>query len=168
MPDDAGDQHAFREDFIRRFADYWQSQGRPKTEGRIVGYLLLSDREAVTAEEIADGAEASRGSVSTSIRRLEELGFVRRVRVPGRRGRLVAMDDDAWGGFLRNERDYLRCQRDLAQSALDRLPGLGPVGRSRLVNMRDYMTWLDGYHGTLLAHWEEYKARRAPANDRPA
>ncbi|KUP97094.1 GbsR/MarR family transcriptional regulator [Thermobifida cellulosilytica] len=162
MSDISGD--GFRSDFIRRFAEYWQSQGRPKSEGRIVGYLLLCDGDGVSAAQIADGAQVSRGSVSTAVRRLEELGFVRLVQVPGRRHRLVSMGDDVWGNFLRNERHYLRRQRDLAQAALDRLgDGLGEASRRRLTNMRDYMVWLDGYHNTLLARWEEYKERRDAA-----
>ena len=154
------EEREFRDDFVVRFAEYWQSQGRPKSEGRIVGYLLVADREAVDAEEIAEGAGVSRGSVSQSVRRLRELGFVTLVSAPDRRSKLVSMDEDVWGGFLRNERSYLRHQRDLAASALERLPGLGASSRRRLSNMYDYMTWLDGYHDVLLDRWEEYKARR--------
>jgi DNA-binding transcriptional regulator GbsR (MarR family) len=158
---------AFRDDFVGRFAAYWQSQGRPKTEGRIVGYLLVADRDAVSAEEVVEGAGVSRGSVSQAVRRLRELGFVTLVEAPDSRSRLISMDEDVWGGFLRNERSYLRQQRDLAASALERLPDLGESSRTRLHNMYDYMTWLDGYHDVLLQHWEEYKAarpRRSPRN----
>jgi len=157
--DTDGDEE-FRDDFVRRFSEYWQSQGRPKAEGRIVGYLLVADRDAVSAEEIADGARVSRGSVSQSVRRLREMGFVELVGDPHRRSRLVTMDEDVWGGFLRNERAYLRRQKELAASALDRLPSLSPPARNRLRNMHDYMSWLDDYHDTLLSHWEEYKAQR--------
>ncbi|OLT27176.1 transcriptional regulator [Nocardiopsis sp. CNR-923] len=160
MSENAREEQEFRADFVRRFSEFWQSQGRPRAEGRIVGFLLVADREAVTADEIVEGAQVSRGSVSQSVRRLVDLGFVTLREAPDRRSRLVSMDEDVWGGFLRNERDYLRQQRELARSALDRLPGLSPPSRTRLRNMYDYMTWLDGYHDTLLAHWEEYKARR--------
>lgn len=159
--DGAGDDaEAFRDDFVARFAAYWQSQGRPKAEGRIVGYLLVADRDAVSAEAVAEGAGVSRGSVSQSVRRLRELGFVTLVDSPDSRSRLISMDEDVWGGFLRNERSYLRQQRDLAASALERLPDLGESSRTRLHNMYDYMTWLDGHHDVLLEHWEEYKAAR--------
>ncbi len=159
--DRAGDDpEGFRADFVGRFAAYWQSQGRPKAEGRIVGFLLVADRDAVSAEEVAEGAGVSRGSVSQSVRRLRGLGFVRLVEDPDSRSRLISMDEDVWGGFLRNERSYLRQQRDLAASALERLPDLGESSRNRLRNMYDYMTWLDGYHDVLLKHWEEYRANR--------
>nr|WP_263363805.1 MarR family transcriptional regulator [Nocardiopsis quinghaiensis] len=125
-----------------------------------MGYLLVADREAVNAEEIAEGAGVSRGSVSQSVRRLREMGFADLVESPGNRSRLVTMDEDVWGGFLRNERSYLKRQRELAESALERLPGLSAHARNRLRNMHDYMAWLDDYHDTLLSRWEEYKARR--------
>ncbi|MEV2277228.1 MarR family transcriptional regulator [Nocardiopsis sp. NPDC049922] len=160
MSERAREEREFKADFVRRFSEYWQSQGRPRAEGRIVGFLLVADREAVTADEIVEGAQVSRGSVSQSVRRLVDLGFVTLREAPDRRSRLITMDEDVWGGFLRNERGYLRQQRELARSALDRLPGLSPPSRTRLRNMYDYMTWLDDYHDTLLAHWEEYKARR--------
>lgn len=159
------DAEGFRDDFVGRFAAYWQSQGRPKAEGRIVGFLLVADRDAVSAEEVAEGAGVSRGSVSQSVRRLRELGFVTLVEAPDSRSRLISMDEDVWGGFLRNERSYLRQQRDLAASALERLPDLGETSRTRLRNMYDYMTWLDGYHEILLEHWEEYKAARDQRTD---
>ncbi|MCY9784540.1 MarR family transcriptional regulator [Nocardiopsis sp. EMB25] len=160
MSESEREEREFRADFVRRFSEYWQSQGRPRAEGRIVGFLLVADREAVTAEEVVEGAQVSRGSVSQSVRRLADLGFVTLTEAPDRRSRLITMDEDVWGGFLRNERGYLRQQRDLARSALDRLPALSAPSRNRLRNMYDYMTWLDDYHDTLLAHWEEYKARR--------
>ncbi|MFI6578168.1 GbsR/MarR family transcriptional regulator [Nocardiopsis sp. NPDC050513] len=160
MSESEREEQEFRADFVRRFSEFWQSQGRPRAEGRIVGFLLVADREAVTADEIVEGAQVSRGSVSQSVRRLVDLGFVTLQEAPDRRSRLVSMDEDVWGGFLRNERGYLRQQRELARSALDRLPGLSPPSRTRLRNMYDYMTWLDDYHDTLLTHWEEYKARR--------
>jgi DNA-binding transcriptional regulator GbsR (MarR family) len=160
QPEPPQSDQEFRADFVRRFSEFWQSQGRPRAEGRIVGFLLVADRDAVGAEEVAEGAQVSRGSVSQSVRRLRDLGFVTLVEAPGGRSRLITMDQDVWGGFLRNERAYLRDQRDLARSALERLPGLSAPARTRLRNMHDYMAWLDDYHDTLLAHWEEYKARR--------
>ncbi len=39
--------------FVERFADYWQSAGASRIEGRIAGYLLIDDTPGVTAEELA-------------------------------------------------------------------------------------------------------------------
>ncbi|CAL9588926.1 HTH-type transcriptional regulator MmpR5 [Nocardiopsis dassonvillei] len=162
MPEERENQagQGFRDDFIRRFAEHWQAQGGPRSEGRVLGYLLVADDEAVSAEQIAEGAGVSRGSVSQAVRRLHRAGFVDLVETPGERTRRVTVDEDVWGGFLRSERAYLQRQRSLAADALERLPGLRPHARARLRNMYDYMTWLDGHHDTLLSRWEEYKAAR--------
>jgi DNA-binding transcriptional regulator GbsR (MarR family) len=149
----------FRSWFIDRFAAFWSTQGAAKSEGRIVGFLLVCGRDAVSAAEIAAGAGVSAGSVSTGLRRLTDLGFVRQVPTANR-ARSYTMDEDVWGGFLRNERDYLKRQHELAQSALDALPHLDERSRHRLVNMRDYMSWLDGYHDVLSEQWERTKAER--------
>ncbi|MFL1377009.1 MULTISPECIES: GbsR/MarR family transcriptional regulator [unclassified Nocardiopsis] len=153
-------EQGFRDDFIQRFAEHWHAQGGPRSEGRILGYLLVADDEAVSAEQIAEGAGVSRGSVSEAVRRLRKAGFVDLVETPGERTRRVTVDEDVWGGFLRNERTYLQRQKALAADALDRLPGLKPHARTRLRNMHDYMTWLDDHHDALLAQWEEFKAAR--------
>ena len=160
-----GGEEAFAAWFVARFAEFWRSQGAARSEGRIVGYLLVCGADSSSAEEIAAGAGVSRGSVSVYLRRLAELGFVRQVPSPdpAARARRYRMDEDVWGGFLRNERAYLKNQRSLAQAALDRLPGLDGASRRRLVNMRDYMDWLDGYHEVLSAEWERFKAARGPA-----
>ena len=146
--------------FVDRYAEYWASQGLSRIEGRLVGYLLLSDKPGVSAEELAEATGASRGSVSTYTRRLIEIGFVRRVRFAGDRSHYFVMDADVWGGFLDNEHTYLQRQRELATVALSFL-GPGGRARERVGNMRDYMEWLLGYYGTLREEWEAHKAARA-------
>ncbi|MDE3725255.1 MarR family transcriptional regulator [Nocardiopsis sp. N85] len=169
MPEELDNEaeQGFREDFVRRFAEHWHAQGGPRSEGRILGYLLVADAEAVSAEQIAEGAGVSRGSVSQAVRRLRKSGFVDLVETPGERTRRVTVDEDVWGGFLRNERAYLQRQKGLAADALRLLPGLGASARARLRNMHDYMTWMDDHHDALLARWEEYKAARDTRPDGP-
>ncbi len=66
--------------FIDQFSVYWQSGGGARIEGRIAGYLLISESPGVSAEELAQALGASRGSVSTYIRRLIDRGFVKLTR----------------------------------------------------------------------------------------
>lgn len=158
---------AFRDWFIERFAAYWHSQALSRVEGRIVGHLLLDDSPGVSAADLAAAVGASRGSVSTYTRRLVDIGFVHRVRLPGDRSHYFVMAADVWGGFLDNEHAYLEHQRVLADTALTHMR---PGGRAyeRVRNMHDYMVWLLGFYGTLRAQWEGYKSARPPFAERPA
>lgn len=155
----------FSEWFIERFADYWQTAGASRIEGRIAGYLLLSESPGVSAEELADALGASRGSVSTYTRRLVDRGFVRRVRRVGDRAHYFVMDADVWGGFLENEQNYLESQRQLATEALKHTDPTGPA-HTRVLNMRDYMGWIID-NRMLGSEWTRFKAERDAAAARP-
>lgn len=151
----------FPEWFVERFADYWQTSGASRIEGRIAGYLLVSDTTGVTADELAETLGASRGSVSTYTRRLVERGFVRRIRHPGDRAHYFVMAADVWGGFLANEHDYLEQQRRLAEDALIRTTP-GTPSHERVRNMRDYMAWIID-NRSLSSEWERFKRERDAA-----
>lgn len=154
-----GGEEAFPDWFIESFADYWQSMGSSRIEGRIAAYLMVSDApEGVSAEELAEAAGASRGSVSTYTRSLIAAGFVRLVRRPDDRAHYYVMDEDVWGGFLDKEQGYLRSQRALAARALARTTPGGPA-HQRIRNMHDYLAWLLDVQRMPTA-WRAYKAQR--------
>jgi hypothetical protein len=69
---------------------------------------------------------------------------------------------------LASERKYLDRQRDIIGRGLAVVEGAGRTGtgdvdaevRERLLNGRDYMQWLQGYHRKMLEEWEAFKAAR--------
>ncbi|WP_329282147.1 GbsR/MarR family transcriptional regulator [Streptomyces sp. NBC_01451] len=153
------DEGAFPDWFVESFADYWQSMGSSRIEGRIAAHLMVSDAtEGVSAEELAEAAGASRGSVSTYTRSLVARGFVRLVRRPDDRAHYYVMDEDVWAGFLDKEQTYLRSQSELAARALARTTPGGPA-HERIRNMRDYLNWLLEVQ-QLPAAWRRHKAER--------
>ncbi|QXW03606.1 MULTISPECIES: GbsR/MarR family transcriptional regulator [Rhodococcus] len=144
--------------FIDQFATYWQSGGGARIEGRIAGYLLISESPGVSAEELAIALDTSRGSVSNYIRRLIDRGFVKLVRKPRDRTHYYVMDSDVWGGFLENEHQYLENQRTLATEALQYANPNGPA-YIRVLNMRDYMGWIID-NRMLGSEWARFKEVR--------
>lgn len=148
---------------VEEFGLAWTAGGAPRMEGRVIGYLLLSEAPHVSAGHLARELHASAGSMSTTTRRLEEAGFIHRHAIPGDRRHHYRMEDDVWGSFLAGERKYLFRSARFAEDALDLVgPGESPTHR-RLQNMRDYFEWLAGYHRQMLAEWAEVKARRDAA-----
>lgn len=148
--------------FIEQFATYWQSGGGARIEGRIAGYLLISESPGVSAEELAGALDTSRGSVSNYIRRLIDRGFVKLVRKPRDRTHYYVMDSDVWGGFLENEHQYLENQRALATEALQYANPNGPA-YIRVLNMRDYMGWIID-NRMLGSEWARFKEERDSAD----
>ncbi len=149
-----------RADLVEEMGLIWSDLGGPRMEGRIVGYLIFSNAPYVSTAELSEALHASAGSISTTTRRLVEVGFIKRVAVPGERSYYFKAEDDVWGAFLAGERPYLRRRRKFAEHALDALGPRDEAPSRRLANMRDYMTWLETYHRKMLEDWEAYKRER--------
>jgi len=162
VPDDGFDtsRRAFAEDF----ALMWEATGSSLMDGRILGYLMITRAPFVSSADLVGVLNASAGSVSMSTRRLVESGFIKRHVVPGDRSHYFRTDDDIWGSWLAGERRYLDRQRDTMERGLQLLAehesGLDEEARRRLVNGRDYMIWLAGYHRKMLVDWEAFKSSR--------
>jgi DNA-binding transcriptional regulator GbsR (MarR family) len=147
-----------REDFVEQFGVLRELSGSTRMEGRVLAYLMISDKPYVSASELARELQASAGSISTTCRRLMELGFIVRRSIPGDRNHYYGVDDDIWGSFLAGERLYLDRQRRLFDDMLEKLPGELDGPRRRLQNARNYMVWLASYHKKMLAEWDAYKS----------
>jgi DNA-binding transcriptional regulator GbsR (MarR family) len=149
-----------RREFVDEMGVMWYEMGEPPIEGRIVGYLMLSDAPQVSSAELIEVLQTSAATVSTTTRRLAEVGFIRRVSVPGQRGNHFRVEDDVWGAFLAGERKYLDRRARFAEHLLTQLGSDDATLRRRVENMRDYMTWLTSYHRKMLDDWEQFKRER--------
>lgn len=67
----------FEEGLVEVFAELADLFGNPRSHGQIYG-LLFSSSSPLSMDEITDGLEISKGSVSQGLRALEELGAVER------------------------------------------------------------------------------------------
>jgi DNA-binding transcriptional regulator GbsR (MarR family) len=157
--DDAWEDDSRRSAFVEEFALIRELAGSPRMDGRVLGYLMVSTRPYVSSAELAKALAASAGSISTTTRRLIEMGYIARHAVPGDRSHYFKVEDDVWGSFLAGERRSLAKQRQLFEQTLAELPSGLTGPRKRLRNARNYMEWLATYHRKMLADWQEYKAK---------
>jgi DNA-binding transcriptional regulator GbsR (MarR family) len=154
LPDDE------RARLVEEMGLIWEELGSARMDGRIVGYLMLSNEPYVSSSQLSAALHASAGSISTATRRLADVGFIKRVAVTGERSHYFRAEDDVWGAFLAGERRYLRRRVAFAAEALEALQPGDEAPKRRLANMRDYMTWLEQAHRQLLEDWEKYKRER--------
>ena len=158
-----GDEGWSRESFVEEMGLLWEAVGSARMDGRIIGYLIVTDAPYVSSAQLADALKVSAGSISLATRRLTEAGYVKRHAVPGERSRYFRMEDDVWGSFLAGERRFVEHQRQLGEKALELLGDEEEGPRRRLENMCDYMRWIQGAHRDLLESWSAY--RRAHRRD---
>ena len=106
------------EEVIQRMALFFERDGLPRIAGRVLAYLLVSP-DPRSLDELAETLQVSKSSVSTGARRLERMGTVERVTIPGDRRDYycIAADLAHRMGALWLER--LVETRELLQAALD-------------------------------------------------
>lgn len=116
---------------IEDIAAAYEANGLPRVAGRIFAWLLVSDAEAHTADELREALGAAKSSISTMIRLLERLGLVERTRAPGERSDRFRVRPGAVAEVLRAKLAGFSRFRALAQEGLS-LKRAGSPARRRL------------------------------------
>jgi DNA-binding transcriptional regulator GbsR (MarR family) len=148
-------------EFLERMGLFYELLGAPRTMGRIYGWLLISDAPHRSITELAAAVGASKASVSTIIRQLEQVAMVERAPAPGSRQHHYRLTPGGWTQILRARLPRLQVGVEAAEYGL-KLVGPGPSPqRARLEEFRDYFTFVLQELGTeLIRRWEDYATRR--------
>lgn len=148
-----------RASLVEEMGLIWSELGEPRMQGRVLGYLMLSNAPYVSSAELAEALHASTGSISTATKILVDAGFIVRVALAGQRSFFFRAEEDVWGAFLANEARYLRRRQLFAVRALEAMGPDDERPRTRFLNMRDYHEWLAEHRHETHEAWARYKQR---------
>jgi hypothetical protein len=148
-----------RSNLVEEMGLVWTELGEPRMQGRVLGYLMLSNAPYVSSAELVGALRASTGSISAATKVLMDEGFIKRVALPGERSFFYTAEEDVWGAFLATEARYLRRRQLFAERALQALGPEDHRPRTRFLNMRDYHEWLAEHRHETLEAWANYKGR---------
>jgi DNA-binding transcriptional regulator GbsR (MarR family) len=155
-----GERELERRQFAEDLSLIWELAGTSRMDGRVLGYLMITDRPYLSSADLAGALQASSGAVSMSTRRLVDMRFIRQHSIPGDRRHYFKAEDDPWGSFLSNEHRFFDREIEVIDDALDALEPTDQMARRRLTNGRDYLHWIAAYHNKMLADWEAHKRDR--------
>ena len=71
-------------ELIEKFGNIYESYGLRRLQGLIVG-LLLTKSEPVSLDDMVEILDRSKGPISISVRRLDDMDYVRKVEGPNNR-----------------------------------------------------------------------------------
>lgn len=147
-------------EFVDRMGLWFEKFGGPRTMGRIYAWLVICDPPHQSLTEMAQALGASKASISTVVRQLQEAGMVERFPVANRRHHYRV----APGGFTH----VLRVQTAHAAGAVETVElGLTAVApgrreqRERLEDMRDFFGFMADETENLIRQWEEHRRKGA-------
>ena len=147
---------AYAEDFGLLFEGF----GLPRMVGRVLGVLLTSTEQDLSAEQLAQALQASRGSISSATRTLTGMGLVQRRTRPGERRDYFRIKPGTWDELMRRELESLRTFREMAERGLT-LVNSDVVARQNLEEMREFYAYWEKELPAVLERWEEYRKKEA-------
>jgi len=122
--------------FIEDIGMFFESQRMPRMAGRVIGLLLISDPPVLTAGDIGDMLEISKGSVSTNTRFLLQLGMVEKIGQIGERRDLFRIHPRANELLLLARQDEFKRLHALLTQGITNLESDQPESLKRLKNMQ--------------------------------
>jgi DNA-binding transcriptional regulator GbsR (MarR family) len=106
--------------FIEEVGVDFEQTGLPRMSGRLFGWLLIADPPHQSPAELAEVLNASKGSISTSVRLLVQMGFVERYVIPGSRHDYFRLPKDAVKKLIKHGlEEEIKMFRSLSERGLE-------------------------------------------------
>jgi hypothetical protein len=145
--------------------------GMPPMAGRMWAYLAICEPPERTAAEIAERLRASRGSISSMARLLEQIGLIRRGTKPGDRREYFSVPPGAAHRLVVRGTDQMRASREVMDGGLALIADRPPGSQARLRDLRDVYAFFEREWPALLERMQQQEAdasASAPRKERTA
>jgi DNA-binding transcriptional regulator GbsR (MarR family) len=156
-----GQHESEQQQFIEAVGLSFEQAGLPRMAGRILGWLLICDPPHQSPGELAEVLQASKGSISSMTRLLEQLGLIDRLSLPGERRDYFRIRNESWTALFRRRMELVSNFRQLADRGLALLSEQTPEQRRRLEEMRDMYAFFEYEVPRLLERWEHERRSRS-------
>lgn len=143
--------------FVEEFGVMMDRMGSTRMLGRVWGALMVADPPEMSAEELAEFLQASRGSISHATRQLVELGIIRRVSRPGVRRDYFRIRENAWTAAYHNQMRSIDQLVEMFNRGLASIEGASPEAQEPLRDAIGFYEFMKREYSALMERWNEYK-----------
>ncbi|MGH3961946.1 MAG: GbsR/MarR family transcriptional regulator [Pseudonocardiaceae bacterium] len=140
-------------DFADEIGLFYDDLGLPRIWGRVLGWLLVCEPDYQSAEDLAVGLHASRGSISMATRSLIRLGYVERQTKRGDRRTYYRIRPGTWISIFEHLIQSTTKLRQLAKHGLGLLEDEPARRRDRLQELHEFTTFYERECLALIARW---------------
>ncbi len=142
--------------FVEKMGLICEKEGMARGAGRIFGLLLVGGR-AYSLDELAEQLQASKASVSTNARMLEQLGMIERVSSLGDRRDFYRVLHDPWERMLRVAQQRWRDMIAVFSETVAALPPGAEDGRRRIAQAERFHQLLVEETDHAIAVWRQLR-----------
>ena len=140
--------------FVEDISLYFEQMGLPRTAGRVLGMLLISDPPAQSLTDLCALLDASKSSISTTTRLLIEMDLIERAPSPLPRQVYFQFKRGGWLVFVRERLRMWALLHQIAEQGLELLQGRDPALRERLQEAHDMFSLIEEELPALLERVE--------------
>jgi DNA-binding transcriptional regulator GbsR (MarR family) len=140
--------------FVEDISLYFEQMGLPRTAGRVLGVLLISDPPAQSLTDLCTLVHASKSAISTTTRLLVEMDLIVRVPSPMPRQICFSFRPGGWAVFVRQRLKLWASLHEITERGLDLLQGKDPALRDRLEEAHDMFSLIEDELPALLERVE--------------
>lgn len=140
--------------FVEDISLYFEQMGLPRTAGRVLGVLLISDPPAQSLTDLCALLESSKSSVSTTTRLLVEMDLIERAPSPVPRQIYFQFRPGGWLVFIRQRLRLWASLHQIAEQGLELLQGRDPTLSGRLQEAHDMFSLIEEELPALLERVE--------------
>jgi DNA-binding transcriptional regulator GbsR (MarR family) len=144
---------ARQQNFVTAFGNLAASSGFKRLHGLIIG-LLLSSPSPLSLDEIAGLLNRSKGLMSETTRRLQSLGYIKKVDGPTSRKDYYIADPDLFMSVFRDGVAAARRNAEMAQKFLDELEGVNAKDAAR---WKENLRVMDVFYNRLIIHQAKFE-----------
>lgn len=136
-------------EFVEEMGLIFQAEGLPRIAGRIFGRLVLCGGP-FSLSDLALHLKASRGSISTNTRLLENIGLIERTGVAGDRQGYYRLAPDPYTRLLEGSIQRITKAHETVRRAQQRVPKGQTAAHGRLEELGDfYSKTITGFEAIL-------------------
>lgn len=149
-------------ELIEEFGNIYESYGLRRLQGLIVG-LLLTKGTPVSLDDMVEILDRSKGPISISVRRLDDMDLVRKVEGPNNRRNYYASHPDIFFNNFKFNMATVQENRALAERFLSRIEARDEgteKTRESLEHMAAFYDLMESYFEDFAEHWQEVKRER--------
>jgi DNA-binding transcriptional regulator GbsR (MarR family) len=146
--------------FVEEVGVVFEQTGLPRMAGRAFGWLLISEPAYQSPAELAEVLMASKGSISTTVRLLIQMGLIERYIIPGERHDHFQISKDAIRRTVRHGlEEEIKLFRSLAQHGLELMKNEDPLRRRWINEIYSRYAYLEKYFPALMERYERRQVK---------
>lgn len=152
-----------KESFIEESALIFEALGLTRMAGRIIGYLLVSSEEIISFNNLTAKLKASKSSISTNLRMLQNTGFIKMVTLPADRKTYYELNHDIdWGELMIKKMKTLNLYRVILNKAYVLRENKNDKTSAWTQNSVRFYEWIDREMVDLLQKYKQWENSERP------